>query len=523
MKLKYLISVYLLASLALISCEESYDLFPDSSKQVIAVGGDNMVDISMNTTQDKVTNSILVLKGGGKPSTTTDATLRVMSLEEACEEWGYNENEIAILPEGTFSLEQHLSIDRDSNHVYTKVTFYPVAIYKALHNKPNAKWVLPLQLASRTDTVFSNSSFLMYQCTVTAPKAEWAFDDKNEEVTFRTDTLPLPIVLGNITDNGKQFTCTINADKADSLVQAYNVSHGTSYEPLPTAAYTLSEVTISQGQVQSHGNLILTRDGMTPDHTYLLPLRVTTDNEGLEATDEVRYITVTNPSVCYQAIDHAKMSIAFCNSQQPEPNAAYSMIDGDETTYWRSRIMTTTADRNRWLASAIEDDYIYPDDDGLYVSQAYGLNRKSWGEHSPGCYGIRRSPNITIVIDLGHTATISGVRLAKLTALVQTIKTVEFSVADKFSFKTIRDGGTKANYDTADNGNLWKPLFTMRLPMAIGTYRRNVETMSQCVRGRFLRLRGTGTYASSAYGDIGCSELYVTEVVSVNGYPFNGQ
>ena len=67
----------------------------------------------------------------------------------------------------------------------------------------------------------------MYQCTVTAPKAEWAFADTKEEVTFRTDTLPLPVALSNITDNGKQFTCAINADGADSLVRAYNATHGT--------------------------------------------------------------------------------------------------------------------------------------------------------------------------------------------------------------------------------------------------------------------------------------------------------
>ena len=190
---------------------------------------------------------------------------------------------------------------------------------------------------------------------------------------------------------------------------------------------------------------------MAADHTYLLPLRVSTDNEGLEVSDEVRYITVTNPSVCYQAIDHAKMSIAFCNSQQPEPNTAYSMIDGNETTYWRSRVMPTTADRNKWLASAINDDYIYPDDDGLYVNQSYGLNRNSWGAHSPGCYGIHRTPNITVVTDLGQTATISGVRLSKLNALVQTIKTVDFSVAEIFFQNHTRYSRPTTTLPTASN------------------------------------------------------------------------
>ena len=81
------------------SCnDDNENLFPDKYVKVLSLKDNSTKDLVMNTTQESITESILILKGGGNPDSEANVELRVLSKEETCAIWEYEPDQIDIIP-----------------------------------------------------------------------------------------------------------------------------------------------------------------------------------------------------------------------------------------------------------------------------------------------------------------------------------------------------------------------------------------------------------------------------------------
>lgn len=152
----YIMTLFGLLLPILSSCnDDNENLFPDKYVKVLSLKDNSTKDLVMNTTQESITESILILKGGGNPDSEANVELRVLSKEETCAIWEYEPDQIDIIPSDAYEFVGggNIKIGKDENHKYVSVTFYPFKIYSADKTNENSKWVLPLVLVSSTDTI----------------------------------------------------------------------------------------------------------------------------------------------------------------------------------------------------------------------------------------------------------------------------------------------------------------------------------------------------------------------------------
>ena len=158
------------------SCnDDNENLFPDKYVKVLSLKDNSTKDLVMNTTQESITESILILKGGGNPDSEANVELRDLSKEETCAVWEYEPDQIDIIPSDAYEFVGggNIKIGKDENHKYVSVTFYPFKIYSADKTNENSKWVLPLVLVSSTDKPINEQNFHTLRCPYPVNRVEW--------------------------------------------------------------------------------------------------------------------------------------------------------------------------------------------------------------------------------------------------------------------------------------------------------------------------------------------------------------
>lgn len=517
-KLFNILAVAFIALPLLWGCSEKDNLFPDSYKKVFAFKDNATINLSMNTTQEVVTDSLLILRGGGEPSTPSTLRMRVMSKAEACAQWGYEESQIELIPDDAFKFANgsDISLGADDAHAYSVLNFLPQSIYDAMQQNAAVTYVLPLQLTSMTDTVNHEMSHVLFTFEVHQPMLQWGDINTNMQITYGELTAQIPLLITQSEYNNLDITCNLDNSENEALVKAYNEAQGTDYAALPTSAYTLDEqVTFKKDSMSTNANLKLTRSGLEEDKTYLLPLKIKSlSSLHMLKTDEVRYIKVTAPSVCYEEMDRSKWTVAFCNADDRRLKfQCTKMLDGDVSTYWNTP----------WHLQTGVD---YTGDDYRYA----GITYSSGANYDPTYYhsfdACRRPGNIVCVIDLGQVETLYGVGIIKPVGPAsdpgfKDTKECEYYIADAFNFKPYNDGGTIANYNTANDGNNWRlAAKATDVPYVGGpTIWANVSEANMengFSRGRYLKVRVTESYRKTN-PCIQIAELYARRVLSIHG------
>jgi hypothetical protein len=505
--MKKIIQIMLLAGLLvpmLTACDndDKKNIFPEGYDKILALKENGVVEVDMNTTQSDVNDSILIMRGGANPKSETNLTVQIMSKSDAAEAWGYKDDELEIIPSDAYKLvgSNELSLSKDDEYKYIPLVYNPLKIYNAMKTNKKAVWVLPLYIESKTATINSQRNKVLIKFAVKSPLIEWKTENMDAEIIYKNLNVNLNAAIANSEDNKYDFTCDVSTANAAKLVEEYNDSMGTHYEVLPEKAYSINKFSFVQGSLNSSTTLSLSRNGLTSDHTYLLPIQLgSLSNEVIDKSDKIIYVVVTCPKYVCQIVDRTIWKIAFANTQDTGIWSARSLFDNNYNTEWSAH----------WSgAVASADDFDYDD---AYFKLGY-----------PACRLRRDVPNMALILDLGRKVMVAGIGVAKMAGFVgdQDLKDLEIYMADNFTFKTVKQGGSFYNYNNLNDGNSWHLALTYKdIPRQQGTFWYNLSEsdMQNAVSGRYLKFHPTAVYRS--LNACQCAELFIKEIISIDGNP----
>lgn len=205
--------------------------------------------------------------------------------------------------------------------------------------------------------------------------------------------------------------------------------------------------------------------------------------------------------VVMETVDRANWMVKFVNSYYSDKNMRPErMYDGDLSSEWV----------NPWncpLVGAGEDDYNYQWSN-IDWSVLIGEDRH------------RDIPNIVFVFDFKKDIEIGRIGVGKSPLdwpYNQDLRSCEFYVGTVWNFKSAREKGNLANYNTANDDNDWKLVLTAtEIPKENGIFWYDVsETVSKADRtGRYLKIRPTRGYRGNTPCEI--AEIYVDGIVQEN-------
>lgn len=208
--------------------------------------------------------------------------------------------------------------------------------------------------------------------------------------------------------------------------------------------------------------------------------------------------------VVMETVDRANWMVKFVNSYYSDNSdknmRPERMYDGDLSSEWV----------NPWncpLVGAGEDDYNYQWSN-IDWSVLIGEDRH------------RDIPNIVFVFDFKKDIEIGRIGVGKSPLdwpYNQDLRSCEFYVGTVWNFKSAREKGNLANYNTANDDNDWKLVLTAtEIPKENGIFWYDVsETVSKADRtGRYLKIRPTRGYRGNTPCEI--AEIYVDGIVQEN-------
>lgn len=205
--------------------------------------------------------------------------------------------------------------------------------------------------------------------------------------------------------------------------------------------------------------------------------------------------------VVMETVDRKDWGVKFVNSYYSDMSMRPEMMyDGDLSSEWV----------NPWncpLVGAGEDDYNYQWSN-IDWSVLIGEDRH------------RDIPNIVFVFDFKKDIEIGRIGVGKSPLdwpYNQDLRSCEFYVGTVWNFKSAREKGNLANYNTANDDNDWKLLLEATdIPKENGIFWYDVpETVSKADRtGRYLKIRPTRGYRGNTPCEI--AEIYVDGIVQGN-------
>ena len=225
---KYLI-IMAVPLMMLSSCEENMeDLFPSEYQKVLSVKNSGQTSLVMASASKSYAVDIIVLKGGGNPSSDSEMSFRVMTDDEVAEEWNWSPSQVEIIGEEGFEIEggDNIVIPADESYRRISLTLHP-SVIAAMTKQDSETWILPLVLESSTDNVNQDMNKMLYTLDLRDLTLEW--DDFPEEtrtveITYLEEEVPLTMVMAYAEANEFTFTATLDDSRTDELVTAFNAS-----------------------------------------------------------------------------------------------------------------------------------------------------------------------------------------------------------------------------------------------------------------------------------------------------------
>jgi hypothetical protein len=398
---------------------------------------------------------------------------------------------------------------RDVTGKYYPVTIDPVKIYQQIKANPDAKFVLPLQLKSKSDSVNStlDQTFIIFD--VKSPLVAFQNQVQNEMMIYKSLNINVPINLTNSDMNKWDINCTLDQTENAQLVSSYNASHNTSYEVLPENAYQIKNLNIAQGTFLDTVTVSVDRAYLQNDHTYLLPLKLSGTSLGdqVEIDSTVNYIVLSNPTYAIVNPDRSSWKVLFCNNDNKmsgmnsDNSGPYALLDGNVNSYWHSNYITGYA--SSYLASGhkMGDDYAY-----------------SFGNYY-AFYAKRSTSQTVIVLDMQIVKHLVGIGVTQRPNNFKDFKSCDVYVSNDntFKFKPLDKGGTLDDYNKVALNN-WTTLCSLNdVPPLDGTYwqKADLQTIEKGgIIGRFVKIKFTDSWRPDV---LNLSEFQVQELLSING------
>lgn len=540
MKRIYIYIVFTLLCIVAVStsCNKDYDydnLIPDEYTSVLYLKESGRVNLQLFKTSTEYNHSVSIIKAGKDPKASAEVNIELMTQEEVDNLYGTSDGvKYKILPSSAFSLNngQAISFGAEDKNKEISIKFITEEIAKAIKDEDDATLVLPLRLVSEKSAIYSEKNTLFYTFKVESPIVALEVSGngvREEDLFFKTLDIGLVANVENSEENQWNFTCSIDKNTANwtTLVHKFNDDFGTNYEVLPTAALTIDDDFIfTKGNSSANAKLTVNRAQLVNDHEYLFPVVLSkTSLEGLETSDRIMYVIIRNPRLGLRLVDRSNWKIKFCNSdimQSPRVpgwpflhgmSGPEKIFDGKTDTYWCGQ----------WDSKLPWDDtregvnfkWEYPDNDD------YNYNFTQWH----GFNAIRG--NQALVLDMVNPVYIAEIGFIQgpenLNENNRDMKRLQFSISNDnaFSFKPFKSGGNVNDYENPSLNNWTMFMDWKNIPQRGDLMWNKVEDNKlgdASTKGRLLKIYVADSYRPNICG---MTELYVKELVSINGEPVN--
>ena len=511
-KLIYYILLFMCAGIVT-SCHNSdYDLqnlVPDAYHKVAYVKNYGRHNLSLFTTQATATDTLILMKGGSEPNTSATYRMKVLSQTELDSVYSNVQGaNYKLIPQSAFTFEssEDVSFAAGEEGKYFPVSFKPTEIYRLMEANPGSKFVLPLQLVSRTDSVNSEMCNVLYVVDVRSPMISITEKEIEEMMIYKSLDVALPMKIQNCDANKWDITCTIDATDNAQAVADYNSFHGTSYELLPANAYSVENLSFAKGSLTAEATLKVNRTHLVNDHTYLLPLKIGSSSMGdqMQVDEAYTYVVVSNPRLATREVDRSNWQVAFCNNDNAmggsEDNAGIGAIfDDDNGTFWHTgwQIPDASSFSHNGVSA---DDYDY----------AHSRNYHAFKGH-------RDADETVFVIDMRKARHIIGVGITQRSNFSDFhTGDVMLSADDQFLFNPVAKGGNLNDYHQVAL-NHWQKLMTVDAPHDGEPHWFNASQAvinAGGVKGRFVKMMVRSSYRDQ---NVSLVEFRLRELLAIDG------
>ena len=489
------------------------NLVPDQYHKIVYFKNGGKQNLSLNTTQSGYKDSLAVIKAGSDPNLIADVNVNVLTQREVDSLYSNVEGiNYRVVSSDSYSFDsgRELIFGKGEQGKFLPVTINPIKIYQQIKATPDAKFVLPLRLKSKKDSINStlDQTFIIFD--VKSPLVGFINQNQDAMMIYKSLDINVPLSLTNSDVSKWNISCILDKTKNAQFVSAYNTLHNTDFELLPENSYKIKNLSITQGTFQDNATISVDRTHLQNDHTYLLPLKLagTSVGDQMEVDSTVTYIVLSNPTYAIVSPDRSLWKVLFCNNDNKmsgsssDKSGPYALLDGDINTYLHSNYNTEYASNYQAPGRKKGDDYVY-----------------SFKDYN-AFYAKRNTDQTVIVLDMQIAKHLVGVGITqRQNTSYSDFKSCDVYVSnDKaFEFKPLDQGGSLDDYNKVESNNWIKLCSVNDVPHQNETYWQKIDLQTiqkGGVKGRFIKIKFTDSWRSDV---LNMAEFQVQELLSING------
>lgn len=341
--------------IALGACEGSeYELkntIPEECHKILYLKNSGKQQITLFNTGQINHYTFSVIKAGSEPDLEAGVDIKLLTQEEVDSHYSNLDGvNYKIIGEQTYSLEAtHLDFATVDRYKEITVSLDPQKISENMENDPSAVWVLPLKIASQTDSVNVNMNELFLQLEVR--DASVGFNESGtgeKEIEYGRIESSINYNATFKLDITNQWNIACGFEAADqAYVDEYNNRNRTSYELLPEGSYAFAETlelpaSVSEAvlRITVNGDKLKELAKQNRSGEFILPVRIKSVSMfEVSATNNVYVVTIrVTPKLDRTdwTVTASSQELNGSNSDKGEGPVKY-MLDGDPNTFWENQ------------------------------------------------------------------------------------------------------------------------------------------------------------------------------------------
>lgn len=350
--LSYLLPVAL-ASVLAVSCEDHRNDYMEEYQTMAYFRNGGEQQLALYRTGEDGIYAIPVVKAGRNLAGTISVELLPMDQDQITLYNTANFTNYTAIPGYLFDfLDQNekpidvnpvsLSFAPEDKVKIVKVQLKTNRLRALMDANPDKHYVLGLQLFSAKGKVSNNINVMLLSPEIAIPYLSlsntgvfsYTYDKNSQQEFTYTNRVKFAI-----DENRWDFTCNLEVKDA-AWVDRYNLTHGTDYELLPQANYSLpTSLQFPVGVTEVPFEVKVNRTGMPALRNYVVPVAVKNSSRAefvpyeSEEADDYVYLLQVLMTPDQLTLDAGQLT-ALYGGQSGYPVS--SLVDGDPDTFWRS-------------------------------------------------------------------------------------------------------------------------------------------------------------------------------------------
>ena len=331
----------------------SFDsMIPDMYDKILYLQTTGKQELTLYDTGAMNEFSYSVIKSGARPELPASADVKVLSQEDLDAQYSEMENvNYRLLTEDAYAIEnKHMDFTSEDRYKIITVSVDPDVVKSNMNAEPNAVWVLPLYVASDTDSINAdrNSIFLQFN-EIVSPAIQFSNTSVSvlEKQYGLVGTFAQEIPFGlDVENTSWDIACKFVVEP--EYVDTYNAEHGTVFKALESNYVIESEqLEIPSGTTEMPLKVTIEGDNLEPGD-YMLPIRLSETSLFTPKSGEDLYLLAFR--ILGTEFDRTGWSATpSSETVSGGTGGANDVLDDDINTYWHSKWDNGYAPLPHWL------------------------------------------------------------------------------------------------------------------------------------------------------------------------------